>query len=85
VSGAYGQWRGLRQGGLPIVFEYGYRSAMKKPAPPSGASAADERAARLAEALRTNLRRRKAQARATGERNAQDDAKGGASGNDPDQ
>jgi hypothetical protein len=59
---------------LPIVFEYGYRSAMKKPVSRSGTSPADDRAARLAEALRTNLRRRKAQARAAGERDAQDDA-----------
>ncbi|WP_340313560.1 hypothetical protein [Rhizorhabdus argentea] len=70
---------------MPIVFEYGYRSAMKKPVPRSGASAADDRAARLAEALRTNLRRRKAQARAAGERDAQGDAQDGTQGDKPDQ
>jgi len=60
VSGAYGQSGGARQGGLRLGWAWGYSAGMKN----MSSKAEEARADRLGKALRANLRRRKAQARA---------------------
>ena len=61
---AYGGWGGARQPGLPTRRSNISERGMAKPDP--------DREARLAAALRDNLRRRKAQSRATDEQDNPD-------------